>query len=93
MIFNLIGDTDAVMESPLSLDEETLDDNLEQDTSFENENNGEMLLNDRHLSNNSDISKSKQKKNGKYLDISKFCEGHVFFLLICTFIRNANHHL
>ena len=90
----MIGDTDAVMESPLSLDEETLDDNLEQDSIFDNEGNGEMLLNDRHLSNGSDISnhkkeeskqpeaESKQKKNGKYLDISKFCEGHVFFLLI-----------
>ena len=85
------------MESPLSLDEETFDDNLEQDTVFDNENNGEMLLNDKHLSNGSNISshkreeikqpvgESKQKKNGKYLYIFESCEGHLSFLLILLY--------
>ena len=101
----MIGDTDAVMESPLSLDEETLDDNFEQDTVFENESNGDILLNKKHLSNGTDISEHKreeteqfaadlkEKGNGKYFDISKFSEGHVIFLLICTFIRYASYHL
>ena len=73
-----------MMESPLSLDEETFDDNLEQDTVFDNDSNGEVLLNEKHLCNGSDISNHKtvetehpvaesiQKKYGKFFDISKF---------------------
>ena len=80
-----------MMESPLSLDEETFDDNLEQDTVFDNDSNGEVLLNEKHLCNGSDISnhktvetehpvaESKQKENGKLFESLNF-EKAMYFL-------------
>ena len=83
-MFGLIGDTDAVMESPLSPDDENLVENFDEDVvAFDTPRHG-IPTNKNHLLIPEDISKQenpeerkefidkKDNENSKYFDISYF---------------------
>ena len=83
-MFGLIGDTDALMESPLSPDDETLVENFDEDVVALDTTRHEIATNKNHLLVPEDISKqetpeerqqpidTKDNENSKYFGISQF---------------------